>query len=117
MKAMLSLLILLALSASVSSATESKARQANILVMYIDNLGSIRVPALFRWPRKIPPNTETNSVLSHLDVLPLCLHAAGFQRPEDLERLVGRYAQWEADIKRDASEPIPYVSSTNIKRD
>ena len=39
--------------------------------------GGTRVPAMFRWPGKIPPGTETAEVLSHLDILPLCLNAGG----------------------------------------
>jgi arylsulfatase A-like enzyme len=45
--------------------------------------GGIRVPAMFRWPSKIGQGVECAEVLSHLDVLPLCLHAAGIARPKD----------------------------------
>lgn len=143
--------------------------------------GAIRVPAIFRWPGKIDPGTETSEVVSHLDVLPLCLRAAGLSAPKDrildghdplptlrgesktpyqslvahlkgaaalregkwkivrpaadaawelydlatnpvesdnlatkqplvLERLVARYTAWEADVKKDASQPAVYVS-------
>ncbi len=41
--------------------------------------GGIRVPAIFRWPGKIKPQTVTDEVLTHLDVLPLCLRAADGQ--------------------------------------
>ncbi|MEQ1861988.1 MAG: sulfatase-like hydrolase/transferase [Chthoniobacteraceae bacterium] len=39
--------------------------------------GGIRVPAIFRWPGEIKPGTESRAMLSHLDLLPLCLAAAG----------------------------------------
>lgn len=45
--------------------------------------GGVRVPALFRWPGKIPAGTECKEMLSHLDVLPLCLAAAGASAPAD----------------------------------
>ncbi len=45
--------------------------------------GGIRVPAMFRWPGKIKPGTECGEVLSHLDVLPLCLRAAELDKPKD----------------------------------
>ena len=45
--------------------------------------GGIRVPAFFRWPGKIKPGTESRAMLSHLDVLPLCLAAAGVAPPKD----------------------------------
>lgn len=39
--------------------------------------GGVRVPALFRWPGVIPPGTVVSAMLSQLDLLPLCLGAAG----------------------------------------
>lgn len=45
--------------------------------------GSVRVPAIFRWPGKIAAGTEDRPMLSHLDVLPLCLAAAGIEPPKD----------------------------------
>jgi arylsulfatase A-like enzyme len=45
--------------------------------------GGVRVPAIFRWPGRIPPGTESRAMLSHLDVLPLCLTAAGIAPPTD----------------------------------
>lgn len=45
--------------------------------------GGVRVPALVRWPGKIQAGTECREVLSQLDVLPLCLAAAGLKPPPD----------------------------------
>lgn len=45
--------------------------------------GGVRVPCIVRWPGRIPPGTECHEMLSHLDVLPLCLRAAGLTPPED----------------------------------
>jgi arylsulfatase A-like enzyme len=45
--------------------------------------GGVRVPAIFRWPGKIKPGTESPEMLSHLDVLPFCLAAAGLPLPKD----------------------------------
>lgn len=45
--------------------------------------GSIRVPAIFRWPGKIKAGVESKAVLTHLDVLPMCLNAAGVAAPND----------------------------------
>ncbi len=143
--------------------------------------GGVRVPAILRWPGKIRPGTVCRSMLSHLDVLPLCLNAAGVPRPSDrvldgydplpaltgesgsphsrlafsyggsdglregslkivrpkpaapwelydlaadpgettdlargrradVDRLTSRFRDWLVDVKRDASEPVPYVS-------
>lgn len=148
--------------------------------------GSLRVPALFRWPGRIPPGTVSRSLLTHLDVLPLCLRAAGAppvadrvidgrdplpalagqsdsphshivahlggraalrqgqwkivkprpdapwelydleanpvesenlaaRRPEHLARLTRLYQDWESDVKRDASEPVPYTPKSKSR--
>jgi len=45
--------------------------------------GGVRVTAMFRWPGRIKPGTVCKEMLSHLDVLPLCLGAAGLPLPED----------------------------------
>jgi arylsulfatase A-like enzyme len=45
--------------------------------------GGIRVPAIFRWPGKIKAGAVTTEILSNLDVLPLCLRAAGLPAPTE----------------------------------
>jgi len=45
--------------------------------------GGVHVPAMFRWPGKIKPGTTSKQLLSHLDVLPLCLAAAGLPLPKE----------------------------------
>ncbi|MEQ9409112.1 MAG: sulfatase-like hydrolase/transferase [Fuerstiella sp.] len=43
--------------------------------------GGVRVPAMFRWPGQLAPGTTCTEMLSHMDVLPLCLNAAGIDPP------------------------------------
>jgi arylsulfatase A-like enzyme len=45
--------------------------------------GGLRVPALVRWPGRIPPGTICREMLSTLDVLPMVLAAAGGEPPRD----------------------------------
>ncbi|MBX7207229.1 MAG: sulfatase-like hydrolase/transferase [Verrucomicrobiaceae bacterium] len=45
--------------------------------------GGIRVPAIFRWPGKIPAGSVNRAMLSHLDLLPAFLDAAGLPLPKD----------------------------------
>lgn len=42
--------------------------------------GGTRVPALFRWPGRIPAGRDVRAMLTQMDVLPLCLAAAGSPR-------------------------------------
>ncbi len=39
--------------------------------------GAFRVPQVIRWPGRIPANTVSNEIISHLDWLPTLLSAAG----------------------------------------
>ena len=45
--------------------------------------GGTRVPAIIRWPGRIPPGTVCRAMLSSLDVLPMVLAAAGQTPPAD----------------------------------
>ncbi len=45
--------------------------------------GGVRVPAIVRWPGRIPASSVCREMLSSLDVLPTLLAAAGVPRPED----------------------------------
>ncbi len=42
--------------------------------------GGTRVPAVFRWPSRIPAGRDVRAMLTQMDVLPLCLAAAGSPR-------------------------------------
>ncbi|MCC6675464.1 MAG: arylsulfatase [Thermomicrobiales bacterium] len=56
--------------------------------------GAFRVPAFFRWPEHFPAGKWLNGIVSHQDVLPTLLAAAG--EPEIQEKLLNGY---EADGK------------------
>jgi arylsulfatase A len=45
--------------------------------------GGVRVPAIFRWPGKLPVGTVLEEVLCQLDILPLCLAVAGQPWPPE----------------------------------
>jgi arylsulfatase len=47
--------------------------------------GAYRVPAMVRWPGKIPAGEVSNAVMSHLDWVPTLMAAAG--EPETVEKL------------------------------
>ena len=49
--------------------------------------GAYRVPAMVRWPGKIPAGSVSNTIMSHLDWMPTLLSAAGVKDlPEKLKR-------------------------------
>jgi arylsulfatase len=45
--------------------------------------GAYRVPCMIRWPGHIKPGTVENGVVSHLDMLPTLLAAAGVPDVKD----------------------------------
>lgn len=45
--------------------------------------GSLRVPALMRWPGKIPEGVKTNEILHMVDILPSLSRIAGYEVPAD----------------------------------
>jgi len=49
--------------------------------------GAYRVPAMVRWPGKIPAGTVSNTIMSHMDWMPTFLSAAGVKDlPEKLKK-------------------------------
>lgn len=58
--------------------------------------GGVRVPAIFRWPGHLPAGAVCREMLSHLDVLPLCLQAA--RVPAAQERIL------------DGRDPLPALA-------
>jgi len=45
--------------------------------------GSIRVPALIRWPGHIPAGVKTNEIIHMVDILPTFASVAGYEVPND----------------------------------
>jgi arylsulfatase A len=68
--------------------------------------GGIRVPAIFRWPGRIKAGAVSREVLSHLDLLPLCLRAAGVPTPQD--RVLDGYDPLPA-LNGEAPSPYPHL--------
>lgn len=46
--------------------------------------GGVRVPAIFRWPGRLEPNTRCSAMLSSMDVLPMILSACAIEPPDEL---------------------------------
>ncbi|MGB8330404.1 MAG: arylsulfatase [Polyangiales bacterium] len=59
--------------------------------------GGWRVPAMARWPGKIPAGTVSNEIMSHLDSLPTLLAAAG--APDIKEKLLKGYQAGKRQYK------------------
>ena len=72
--------------------------------------GAWRVPAFVRWPRKIPPGTVLNGIVSHQDWLPTLLAAAG--EPEISAKLIKGHQAGDKTFKVhiDGLNMLPYFT-------
>ncbi|MDX2231572.1 MAG: arylsulfatase [Leptolyngbyaceae cyanobacterium bins.349] len=70
--------------------------------------GGWRVPAFFRWPSKIPAGSVLNGIVSHQDVLPTLLAAAG--EPEIKEKLLNGHTIGDRtyQVHIDGFNMLPY---------
>jgi arylsulfatase A-like enzyme len=77
--------------------------------------GAFRVPALMRWPGKIAPGTVSNEIVSHLDMLPTILAAAGV--PDVKERLLrGHQAAGKTfKVHLDGFNVLPHLTGKEPK--
>ena len=72
--------------------------------------GGWRVPAFIRWPGKIKPGTVLNGIVSHQDMLPTLLAAAG--DPDINEKLLNGYKVGDKTFKVhiDGYNMLPYLT-------
>jgi len=72
--------------------------------------GAFRVPAMVRWPGKIPSGAVSNEIVSHLDFLPTILAAAG--EPHMKERLLGGHTAGRKTFKvhLDGHNLLPHLT-------
>ena len=72
--------------------------------------GGWRVPSFIRWPGKIKPGTVLNGIVSHQDMLPTLLAAAG--DPDIKEKLLKGYKVGDKTFKVhiDGFNMVPYMT-------
>ena len=72
--------------------------------------GGWRVPSFIRWPGKIKPGTVLNGIVSHIDMLPTFLAAAG--DPDVTQKLLKGYKVGDRTFKvhLDGYNMIPYLT-------
>jgi arylsulfatase len=72
--------------------------------------GAFRVPAIVRWPGRIPAGTVSNEIVSHLDWLPTFVSAAG--DPDVKEKLLdGHEAAGKTfKVHLDGYDLVPYLT-------
>ena len=72
--------------------------------------GAFRVPAIVRWPGKIPAGAVSNEIVSHLDWLPTFVSAAG--DPEVKEKLLGGHEVGDKTFRvhLDGYDLVPYLT-------
>lgn len=72
--------------------------------------GAYRVPAMVRWPAKIPPGQVSTEIMSHLDWMPTLAAAAGEPRLKE-ELLEGkRVGNKDATLHLDGYNFLPYLT-------
>jgi arylsulfatase len=72
--------------------------------------GAWRVPAFIRWPGKIPAGTVLNGIVSHQDMLPTLLAAAG--EPDINQKLLNGYKVGDKtfNVCIDGINQLPYLT-------
>jgi arylsulfatase A-like enzyme len=77
--------------------------------------GAFRVPAMARWPGKIKPGTVSNELMSHLDLLPTILSAAG--EPHIKEKLLAGHDAGRKHFKvhLDGFDMLPHLTGKTPK--
>jgi arylsulfatase len=72
--------------------------------------GAFRVPAMIRWPGRIPAGAVSNGIISHLDWLPTLLAAAG--EPDINEKLLAGHeaAGKSFRVHLDGYNQLPYLT-------
>jgi arylsulfatase A-like enzyme len=72
--------------------------------------GAWRVPAFLRWPGKIPAGTTLNGIVSHQDMLPTLLAAAG--EPDINQKLLNGYKGVDKtfNVHIDGINVLPYIT-------
>ncbi len=77
--------------------------------------GAFRVPALIRWPGRIKAGSVSNEMVSHLDILPTVLAAAG--DPHVKEKLLGEYTVGRKTfhVHLDGYNILPYLTGKEAK--
>lgn len=77
--------------------------------------GAYRVPAMVRWPGKIPAGTVSNEIMAHLDWAPTLLAAAGV--PDVKEKLLKGYQVGGTTYKvhLDGFNFLPYLTGQEKK--
>jgi arylsulfatase A-like enzyme len=77
--------------------------------------GAYRVPAILSWPGHIKAGTVSNDILSHLDMLPTLLAAAG--APDIVEKLLNGYTVGNKSFKvhMDGYNVLPLLTGQTAK--
>jgi arylsulfatase len=72
--------------------------------------GAYRVPAMVRWPGKVPANTVSNAIMSHLDWFPTLLAAAGVPDITDKLKRGQQLGAKRFKVHLDGFNFLPYLT-------
>jgi arylsulfatase A-like enzyme len=77
--------------------------------------GAYRVPAMFRWPGHIKPDTVSNGIVSHLDMLPTVLAIAGDTQVKDKLAKGDKVGDMTYKVHLDGDNLVPYLTGETTK--
>ena len=72
--------------------------------------GAYRVPAMFRWPGHIKPDTVSNGIVSHLDLLPTMLAMAGDTDVKEKLLTGDKVGDMTYKVHLDGYNMVPYLT-------
>jgi arylsulfatase A-like enzyme len=72
--------------------------------------GAYRVPAMVRWPGKIPAGTVSNTIMSHMDWLPTLVSAAGVKDVGEKLKQGYRAGNKTFKVHLDGHDFLPYLT-------
>ena len=78
--------------------------------------GAYRVPAMFRWPGKIKPDTVSNDMVSHLDMLPTILAIAGDTQVKSKLLTGDKVGDMTYKVHLDGVQPCPVPDWRRLPR-
>ncbi len=78
--------------------------------------GGVRVPCIMQWPGVIPPQSESTSILTSIDIFPTIMHYAGVKKEYDIDGVnAARQIEKPSASVRDTHIYIKFGKMTGVR--